>query len=83
MMKLDVPSLKTHLEHGTAPCVRACSLDKAVLHVDVSMERLVIIDNTSTFDQEPLALFRQTQGKKAPIKNLSQQKRATLAVTLN
>lgn len=66
--------------------VRVCvvrpadSLDETVLHVDVGMERLVIVDDAATFDQEPLTLPRHRE-KDAPIKNLSQQKRASLAAS--
>lgn len=53
-------------------CVHAClcledSLDETVLHVDVGMERLIIVDDAAAFDQEPLTLPRHRE-KEAPIK---------------
>lgn len=34
-------------------------LNEAILHVDVSMEGLVIVDDPPAFDQEPVALRTQ------------------------
>lgn len=31
-------------------------LNEAILHVDIGMEGLIIINNPSTFDQKPVAL---------------------------
>lgn len=52
-------------------CMYVCfadSLDEAILHVDVGMERLVVIDNAATFDQEPLALPRHIERKRLQLK---------------
>lgn len=39
------------------------SLDEAILHVDVCMEGLVVIDDPSAFDQESVALWEKKPQK--------------------
>lgn len=40
------------------------SLDEAILHVDVCMEGLVVIDDPSAFDQESVALLEKKTKKR-------------------
>lgn len=39
-------------------------LNEAILHVDVGMEGLVIVDDPAAFDQKPVALQREREKKR-------------------